>query len=416
MAGDIIWQGGASTTAQVDTVQLWTGTWTGDGNITTTITLEDGTNTQTVVTATTNADQTAQRDAHLAALQASGQSMFQRCTWASSGADSFTMTVKAAFAGIPIKQATTDTDTAGSIASDTSTTPNSGPNDVGTAANYNTAAIPVQDDELQVMPHPSHEDGAGAPKSYSMLYGLAQGINLRTFYSAPAFRGSIGDPVNRYPLQYDCTYAGGGDGNTVLKSSGLATLLKGTHTAITLSRARGGRDSFYFDGTVTTARLLGPDVAGTITFADASAITTLYGFGCAGANVKVGTSNTITDFRANAGTWQVDKAITAAITGGNVYVVHTAGAVPNWDHYGGTVIYRGSGDLGTTGTDGLTLWSGVFDFTQQISQAGITVYNAVVYNGRLVATGGLGNVTFNGGITVHGGSAEADAGVSVAYT
>ena len=163
MAGDIIWQGGASTTAQVNT-GTFAGGWATGTTATTTLTMENGSSTQTVVS-TVGATETieAARDLHLAALQADTQSLFRRFTFAASSTDKIIYTTKAAYAGIPT--AITASETAAGTFTMATTTPNSGPNDVGTAANYNTAAIPVTDDELQIMPHPSDEDSVGAPKS-----------------------------------------------------------------------------------------------------------------------------------------------------------------------------------------------------------------------------------------------------------
>ena len=93
------WTGGASAVAEVDSA-LFANTWASADTITSTMTAEDGSTTQTVQsTATSSTIETGVRDVHLTDLQNSSNSMFVKVTFAASGSDTITGTAKTA--GIP---------------------------------------------------------------------------------------------------------------------------------------------------------------------------------------------------------------------------------------------------------------------------------------------------------------------------
>lgn len=397
------WQGGDSTTAQVDTFTLAL-TWAAADTLTTTLTAEDA-STQTVVTTSSSTVIETIRDAHVSDLQASTNSLFTAITWAKSGTDAITGTAKTA--GVPFTATASEATAGNGTYTRAATTANSGPHDWNDTGNWVEGSIPVDTDTVDILPHPTNENPDGSPKSYDILYGLNQSsIDLTELRVGKSFRAAIGDAANQYYLRIDCA---SGSANTVLHSSGHTIWIDGAHDQINVVAATGGPDAVRINGTTTNLRVLGASVNGRIRVADGSTVTNAYIIDCPGADVFIGTGGTITLLEANAGAIEIGKAITTANTYGTANVTHTDGAVATWNQRGGTVHYNGSGILTT-----LTIFSGLFDLTLN-ETSGVTITDAIIYGGVLDDRSGLNNVTYTNNIIQYGGDISTDSGVTVQY-
>lgn len=402
-----VWQGGASKTSQVNTGTI-AGTWATSETITTTLDDENG-GEESVVTTVTGGSPSVEnvRDQHLADLQAeTTKTLFTRITWTSSGTDKIVATAHSNWSGVPFVIAGSETSTSGTF-SYASTTANSGPNDLGTAANWSNG-VPVDDDDADILPHPTEVDALGFPLSYSMLYGLnMSSVDLEALRVAQAFRGTVGDPVNQFYWMIDCDDNGGGSGTTVLRSSGHATWIKGTHTSIAVRKVVAGEDACRLDVTATNVRVLGQGIAGKVKFKDGSAITNYYQQGCPGAHVLIGTGSGITLVEADSGALETDQAVTTYNMASLLRAIHKTGALTNLTMRGGYMLYNSSGNIGTTGSDGLSGWSGTIDFRQNKSQSDVNVYNVVIHEANLIDEGGLANILYPDDIVKHGGGTVA---------
>ena len=108
----VIWKGGASTVAQVQTDEFTGTTWTGGATLTATFTDEGG-STQTVTLATTNVTEEVQRDLFLTVLQNDIQTLPLAITFTSSSTDTIVSTAK--IAGVPFYLVISENDAAGGI-------------------------------------------------------------------------------------------------------------------------------------------------------------------------------------------------------------------------------------------------------------------------------------------------------------
>jgi hypothetical protein len=368
------------------------------------------------------------RDAHLTDLQASSETLFDEITWASSGTDTITGT--ADNSGKPFYTSVTEDDTSGLITltndGSGSSVLSEGPNDwnVDGQGNYtgtnwiNTSgaavAAPVDDDDVFILPHPSDEDAAGNPKSYSILYGLNQSsIDLDSFRVPKSYqRAGIGDPENGFYLKIDVNdQSSPGNGVTVINSNANHIWLWGTHTVITVAGLRNVMQALRLKGTITTLNVLGSQVAGRIQAIDGSVITTLNVIGGSNSYVLIGTSGTaITTVRVNSGRVRIDREITTITTWGGV-VTHTTGAVATWNNQGAYVFYNGSGSI----TSALNNFDGTFDLRENMSIEPVNLANVQIWNGLLTDRGGMNNIVYDNNIIVHGGDAQTESGTTVDY-
>jgi len=393
----LYWQGTASLTAQVDTVVLSTATWTGDGNLTTTMTAEDGSTTQTVITATTNNDQTVNRDAHLTSLQASTQSLFTPLTWASSGAASITATADTA--GIPFYQATTEDDTVGTITSDTTTTSSSGPHDFGVKENWldedgaTSGTAPAGTDHIFI-----------ADSSVSILYGLDQNtLSFARFEVEPTFTGIIGNPADGYYLTFDCA-------DTKIDSQSPSMWIEGTHTDLAFSGGEGSSNALQLAGTITNLFVV--NSAGTVTCKNSMTVTNVYMAG--GGRLLLGSGMTTTDVLCAGGYVRGRSNITDLIVSGGTcewYSGSISGSgglfavTPGVLVHGGTLRYMAT-DILTE----LTMTGGLVEVGSprapiSLARTSIqtTVTNATMYGGSLREVGTIGKVTWSNAVTNRGG-------------
>jgi len=376
-----IWVGGTTGVAQVDTLQL-SGTWAGDNTgITTTLTAEDGSTTQTVVTSTAGTT-TAARDAHLAALQASTNTLFLKVTWASSSTDSITGT--ATVAGVPFYAATTEDDSTGAVASDTTTTASAGPNDWNAVANWeNGAAIPITTDKVYIS------------GGYSIYYGLNQSaIALKSLHVGRSFTGTIGDPINGYYLRINTNNAAP---NTAwLNSGGDGVWIKGTMPTVRIMGSVAGPNSVQVAGDVDNLIMVGPNVTGTVTCAASMVLDNVYMLRCAGARLILNASISSFDIiEMNSGTIDMYASVVDCYQNGGTINVHDAGAITGTstglEMRGGTMNY-----LSGEALPKVTKYGGKLDLSKNTEQAVVIGgTSAVQYDGMIDLRSGLNNVTLS---------------------
>ena len=210
---DVIWKGGAAIVTGVSETILTGANWSGDGNLTATLTGEDG-STQTSVLATTAVTLQAQRDLFLTKLQGEVQTLFAAITWSSLSTTTILGTVKVP--GVPITtvgSTVVDTDTNGGITHNVNGTGNSvlseGPEDfdVDGSGNYASSNWIGVDDAVSIKP--STGDNARFNQgSWSVRYGLQTGVNCNTIRLTEKWTGDYGDPVAGYFLDMDATDGG----------------------------------------------------------------------------------------------------------------------------------------------------------------------------------------------------------------
>jgi hypothetical protein len=390
------WIGGASAVTQVDEM-TFSGTFNADGDCITTLTAEDGTTTQTVVTTHTTTNLTDVRDEHLADLQADTQSLFSVITWAASGANKITGTANTP--GVPFYAAFTDTDTGGTVTDDGSTTANSGPNDWNTAANWAESSVPVADDKVYFL------EG-----TYSVYYGLDQSAlasgGLYSLRIGAGYRGSIGDPVNSYYLKVDvsnvtssatpqCVIGGQG-------SYSISGLLDNCFVTGCADSAEGVR----LQGTCPNLVITGPNVKGTITLAPSFTATAIIIADAKESVLYIPETATWTSVVQNSGVVEVradGEAGSSIVVSDNAELMlrfGTAAAktVVTIDQYGGKITWNARGDISTISQYGgtflslagaatpvvttLDLYGGTFDATASGSQVTISTKN--VYGGSFI--------------------------------
>lgn len=405
------WQGGTTAVAQVDTLTA-ADTWAADDTLTTTLRSEDGSTTQAVQsTATGSTIETGVIDVHIAALQASTNSLFQKVTWAKASSSTITGTAKVA--GIPFYCTASESTSGDGTWSRASTTASAGPHDWRTTGNWVGGSLPVSGaHSIDIGPHPTDEDANGNPKSYAILYGLetagagSGAVAVNTFNVGHSFRADVGDSANSYSLQLDVT---NGSGVTVLNSGGPAVWIKGSHDDLTVAGCQPGRNAVRLSGTTLTAfRVLGAGVAGNVRVADGTAVTNAWILDCPGAVIRIGTGSVITALEMNTSTLLLDRNCTTLNLQGGTITQTTTATTTTINNRGGYILYNGKGTITT-----LNNYSGTTDFRQSIAVEGITVTNATIWGGLIVDRGGLNNVTYSNNIIVYGGDVQSDTGQTV---
>jgi len=282
------WAGGASKTAEVNEATFADGGgWSDTETTTFTLTDEGGGSHAVITTLVTPADNEAAVDQTLAQLQASTDAEFLKVTWSKSGTTIILGTAKTA--GIPFHLAVAETGATGTITLVVDGTGlsivNSGPNAVATVANWldnagaPAATAPVTGADVRV------DSG-----SNSLLYDLDQSaVNLIRFTRGPNFAGEIGNPNAGYRLKYDVN---SGVSETTLNSSGGRTWFSATAPNVKVTgSAAGDAQSVNLAGDMDDVYLLGPGVAGTVTFAASMTLDNVRSSGVAlSAIVKLGAS------------------------------------------------------------------------------------------------------------------------------
>lgn len=272
----VVWEGGATAVAQVDTFTVG-GTLESTDEYTITLTAEDGSATQSVTVVGGSTDTTTVAETIHAAVAASTQSLFAAITWTQNAA---VVTGTAQSAGVPFYAAATTTETGGGAADDqtfvrASSTANAGPNDLNTATNYKDNTLPTGGDTLSIGP-----DANGV--SWAILYGLSQlsGVDLAALLVQKNYKGSsIGDTVNKYYLTIDVS--SGSDAYLYINAPQAGPMLfKGSSAGFDRTYVLGigrGDNALQLDGVLGSLRVKSPNVLGQITIAaTASGLSTVH--------------------------------------------------------------------------------------------------------------------------------------------
>ena len=375
-----LWDGNASITANLWTITAAL-TWANGDKVKTVLTSEDGSTQQSVETTVAGfVDIENQvRDPHLAALQASTDSLFLANTWAASGTAAITAT--AVNAGIPTNLTTAETVAGDGTWTEVETTDSSGPHDWNVTDNWENSDVPGD----------SADSAMFADGSSDVFYGLNQSaVTLSTTLNVgKGFTGAIGDSGNGYYLQINGTTA-------FLNSHGPGIWLKGTWTNVYMQSGKPTGDMLHLDGTITNLFIAGNGPTGTVTLPDSSAVTNVY-MSAPGCKLIIGATNTITLLEMSAGTVECKKAITAANISGGTLTMKDAGQIVTLNNRGGVVNYNCSGTI-----TALNNFSGTVDFSANTETA-VTVTASTLHDGAINARSGLNNIVWTADPTVHGG-------------
>lgn len=397
--GTVVWKGGASPIAQVDTLTVG-GTVEADDEFTVTIgdksLMVVGGNTNTTVVA--SAINTA-----LNALNSSEYPEFAEITWTSSAA---VVTATAKTKGVPFTVTATTTESGGGAADDqtfirAASVVNSGPNDWSVADNWDTGSVPANTDDVII-----------ENSNVDILYGLAQtGILANSLTIKQSFTGDIGLPLTNpggYP-EYRATILEIG-ANTVTIGEGLGygsgrirLDLDAQVAAITVHNTGQSQDAaskaLLLTGTDTNTTLtvskgslaIAPEAGQTaiVTTLTASHRGNVLG----DVDLRSGSGATVTTLSQKGGTLILGASPTTITqTAGQLTVQSGNTTAATID--GGTFRHEGSAAVITTLTAGA---AAIVDFST--APVARTVTNCVAYGGAAILDP-LGLVTFTNGIDV----------------
>jgi hypothetical protein len=324
------WIGGASTTAQVDTMVVG-GTIETTDEFVMTMTDESGaTQALTVVAGSTTLSTVVTNI--VTAWNASTLSLFARCTAAAASPN---VTITADTAGLPFYLSVTSTETGGGAAdaqtyTTSTTTPNSGPYDYGCGANFSENAVPVATNDVLIT------------GTYSILYGLRQsGVALADFVVDAGYRGNIGAPGSPLSIDPD-TFAVNGGG----------TMYFNLNAANIPARVSGGTKTHLNGSNLTTLIVDGGSVSVGVDPGDAPTIATLSLQ--TGGTATVGPFTTLTTFKQAGGTGHLYAAATTVEAQSGTLTTYGSGAITTLTNSGATVNSSSSGTIATLNAKGGT--------------------------------------------------------------
>jgi len=428
----IIWKGGASTVAGVNTTVFAGGTWSGDGVIRFRMTDEAGNNQDSSLT-TTIVTSEAQRDLMLTQLQAVTQSLFTAITWTASGTDTILATAKVP--GIPfiLVASESNDDTNGTIThvsnGDTASVLSEGPEDflVDGSGNYTNSNWVTTEDAVSVKP-PAASDVLFNQGTWSVRYSLQTGLNQNSIRMSPRWTGTYGDPVGGFYLDMDATNAG----DKVMfidKTQGDVWATVECDNVFIVSTAPGANavrfgaaSNIGDDGNVGIGGIVchGPGVRGTVQILSGATLynwrvggdtsgTYICGAVVAPYNFECGSG--LMDL--NLGTVGINRDAVSAIAPGGVLVygsgtvrhfgLNAEDTIAKWVQIGG----RGEPN-GPCGILLLDVRGGIVSFEN--NRSAVTVTLTELYGGQIIEGGGAA-VTFTA-FNQHGGSSSVSATIN----
>ena len=403
--GQVLWEGGATAVAQVDTVTLNNDTDDNETFLTVTMTAEDA-STQTVVIVPSGTDETVIAAALHAALVASTDTLFAAVTWTVATS---VITGTATVAGVPFT-ITSVAYTAGlgtaTILSDGTgaSVLNAGPHDWNTAANWDTAAVPVAADDVKF-----------AVDAYPVLYGLDQSaVTLDSLRIGEEYKGTIAGlsasgTTSGFYLKINSTLV-------VYNGAVNECWINGTCPTVNVTGGLRRDNMLRLDGDIDNLRIMGGSVKGTVSCATSMALDNVYMLGVA-STAKCLISTSVTSFdliEADSGFIQNESACVAVNTSGTAEVVHLTGAVTTATIRAGSLlrykataallnldVYGGTGDFSATRVKALVIGGGS---------------TTEIWGGLITERSGLGNVTWTGGILQYGGNVQSDNARTITVT
>lgn len=400
----VLWLGEASKVTQVDTGTISL-TWAGTDTMTSTMTAEDGTTTQVVSTVVSSATLETCIDEHLSDLQGSSLSMFKAVAFTKGSTTTIVCTARAA--GVPFNLTMTETMGGGRDGRwiRTSTTANAGPNDWGTAANWDG-------DSPGTLPA-SGDDVFFTTGSSSVLYGLNQSaINLNNLYVGKGYSGNIGDKTNGYYLQIDVS-----NGATpVLSISGQGTYHYFDGDLDTVYVLSGGHQSDDFvklKGLIVDLWVTGSSVTGTVTVGPNVTIKNIYQLSSAQSRIIVDSTATMTasqTIEVTAGRLELYAAMstgsTLSVAGGEALVddatLGTGVKAVTVNQRGGRIDWRSGANI--TDYYGYT---GVLDGTKSRGTSAV-ITNAYLYGSTVLTKAGTSGFSISTVQSRIGGDSTTD--------
>lgn len=379
------WIGGAAVATEIDT-QTIALTWASADKIRTTLDSEDGTTQEFVETTVAGSDiETDVLDPHLANLQnETTKALFKDIDWTKSGTDKIVATAKVK--GKPFYLAASETTAGDGTHTNAATTASSGPEDAGVGGNYSLGTVLAAGEDFRVMPNPNNR------RSYNITYGLKQsGKDLKSLRRSPEYKGTIGDPANKFYFLVDVSNVGGGNVPYVtLNGRTGETWLKGTLDEVRVYSTSRSKNAVKLAGTIGVLRMKGPGVVGKVNVASGAALTTFFCLSCPNGEYEIDTLVTgFTNTKADSGNGIIRSGCTTITTVWQAILRHTAGAVGNWDNYNGAHVYYNGSDTLAQGDN----YGGVFDFTENVS-AEVTVTAFTNHAGLLLDKSALGNINW----------------------
>ncbi len=394
------WAGGATATAQIDTLTPG-GTLAATDVLRVTLTGEDGT-AQHVDTTLTGSTVAQACDDILLQCNASTQSLFQNVTFTDQ---TTRLDVTANSAGVPFSLTTSVTNTSGGAAptlTRASTTASSGPNDYNVLANWvesdGTApsAVPASNDEVYF-----------STGSHDVLYGLDQSsVNLKQFRVTSGYSGGIGQAD--IPLKIDVSNVTDSVmPYLALGSSGRRVNIEGTFDQVVVTKNSGTIDIKVTDVDIFT--IVGPASKGLIRIkngssflSDGSGGTGLFRqTGVEGLTtiIESGVTN-ILEMRVEGGYLETSSSVGAA--NANELNVHRgtvcfkgSAACKTVNVFGGTLKWQSDQHIGSSTNTPVTIFGGRVDVTKNTRVGALNVYTPTVFNGTLDISAETANVAMS---------------------
>lgn len=383
------WIGGASPVAQVSTVTLPNGYNDSETNLSLTLAAEDGSTTQSVSIIPSGTDEEVIAAALHAACDASSQSLFTQVEF-SVASNVITMTAR--IPGVPFYPSAAVTGGAGAANVATGTA-SAGPNDWNAAANWSSASVPVDSDDVLIV-----------DSGHSILFGLDQSaIQLSSLRIGESFLGDVGDAAGGFQLIIDATSV------HVAPQAG-SVRIDGAFADVYVRRIRAGSDALVIGGSVTSLYFDGEvEVRGGVRFLANATIGTLNVLDVA-STFRASTSGTtaITTLNQTGGVVEHagDQISAANLAGGTLVTTGSASllAVTVWK--GASVDHQASGTITAANVRGGTL-----SFARNRSTA-VTLTTLNLSAGVVDLRNNLDNVTVTNNPTVRGGRILTDQGVT----
>jgi len=377
--GTVVWNGDATAVAHVANASIDSVDGT-PANNTFTVTI-DG----LAISQVGDTDVATTAAALVVLLNASTYAQFAEVTWTNPSAGNITGTADTA--GVPFTATLTETGAGtGAVTDFSDTTASAGPNDWSTAANWDTGAVPVDDDDVVI-------ENSAIP----IYYGLDQSaVELGSLRIEPTFTatGGIGLPrtnasgyveYRRTALKLSATTAvidGSGTGRINIEwdtDDKTACTINGTGTAaetgvppILLSGGHADNTLNVNKGTVAVGYYAGETA--TLTTADVGYITNQG----SDATVSFGSGVTLGTLTTRGGTTTAECNTTTATNSGGTLDIAGAATSGTLNNRGGTVYYTSTGTCTTLNAS----TGSVTDFRRNSS--GRTVTNANVYSGAAI--------------------------------
>jgi hypothetical protein len=267
----------------------------------------------------------------------------------SATSSSNTVILTARNAGVPFYPGTAGG--TGTWASTGTTTANSGPADLNTAANYAEGVVPVASDDVSFI-------------SGDVFYGLQESaVFTGKVEFAPTFKGNVGSAgiyLSIAPSAFTCEASGTGSMWINMNSAAIALTINSTPAPSS------GFGLNLLGSALTTVTVNGGSVAVANNAGETATITTIVNNG---ATVTAGVGTTLTNFTQSSGigVWVGAATLTLAGVSGGTLTTRGTQAITTATVSGGTLVSNSTGTITT-----LNRLGGLADFMQSRSTRTVT--------------------------------------------